>query len=198
MTDTTPEVTTAYLARLDSELDQLPADLHRDIVAGVEEELQGLDAESAALRIEQLGDPAFIAAEARAGSATEARAGSATEARAETPSEAPLGSSDAPPPGRAFSIAAVVVLIAGSLLVPVIGALAGLLFVSQAQAWTRREKAAAWCASVGVALLALAAAALMSSADAGGGHVVLLVGYLVFPVVGVVLAVRAQRRGWRA
>jgi uncharacterized membrane protein len=190
MTDTTPEVTTAYLARLDSELDQLPADLHRDIVAGVEEELQGLDAESAALRIEQLGDPAFLAAEARAGSAT--------EARAETPSEAPLGSSDAPPPGRAFSIAAVVVLIAGSLLVPVIGALAGLLFVSQAQAWTRREKAAAWCASVGVALLALAAAALMSSADAGGGHVVLLVGYLVFPVVGVVLAVRAQRRGWRA
>ncbi|MBD8585774.1 hypothetical protein IFT90_14540 [Frigoribacterium sp. CFBP 8766] len=190
MTDTTPEVTTAYLARLDSELDQLPADLHRDIVAGVEEELQGLDAESAAARIEQLGDPAFIAAEARAGSAT--------EARAESPTGAPLGAPDAPPPGRAFSITAAVVLIAGSLLVPVVGALVGLLFVSQAQAWTRREKAAVWLASVGVALLALAAAALMSSSGVGGGHLALLVGYLVIPVVGIVLAVRAHRRGWRA
>ena len=194
MTDTTPEVTTAYLAQLDAELDQLPAGLHRDIVTGVAEELQGLDAEAAAARIEQLGDPASIAAAARAETPTEMPTGTPATAAA----AASLGSADAPPPGQAFSIAAAVVLIAGSLLVPVVGALAGLLFVSQARAWTRREKAAAWLASVGVALLALAAAALLSSVDVGGGHLALLVGYLVFPVVGVVLAVRAQRRGWRA
>ena len=192
MTDTTPEVTTAYLAQLDAELDQLPAGLHRDIVTGVEEELQGLDAEAAAARIEQLGDPASIAAAARAETPTEMPTGMPATAAA------PLGSADAPPPGRAFSIAAAVVLIAGSLLVPVVGALAGLLFVSQARAWTRREKTAAWLASVGVALLALAGAALMSSSGVGGGHLALLVGYLVFPVVGVVLAVRAERRDWRA
>ncbi|ROS48069.1 hypothetical protein [Frigoribacterium sp. PhB24] len=182
MTDTTPEVTTAYLAQLDAELVQLPPGLHRDIVAGIQEELQGLDAESAAARIRQLGDPAFIAA----------------EARAETVTAAPHVSADAPPPGRTFSIVAVVVLIAGSLLVPVVGALVGLLFVSQAAAWTRREKAAAWLASVGVALLALAAAMLTASAGVGGVHLVISVGYLVFPAVGIVLAVRAHRRGWLA
>lgn len=182
MTDTTPEVTTAYLAQLDAELDQLPADLHRDIVGGVEEELRGLDAEAAAARIQQLGDPAFIAA----------------EARAETPTGAPLVRRDAPAPGHGFSITAAVVLIAGSLLVPVVGALGGLLFVSQATAWTRREKAAAWLTSIGVALLAVAATSLMASAGLGGTHLVVLAGYLVFPVVGIVLAVRAQRRGWLA
>ncbi|OII21934.1 hypothetical protein [Frigoribacterium sp. MCBA15_019] len=182
MTDNTPEITTAYLAQLDTELGQLPAELHRDIVTGVTEELRGLDAEAAAARIQQLGDPAFIAA----------------EARAETATEAPLVSQDAPPPGRTFSIVAVVVLIAGSLLVPVVGALAGLVFVSQARAWTRREKAAAWLACAGVALLALAAATVMASAGLGGTHLVVLVGYLVVPVVGIVFAVRAQRRGWRA
>lgn len=182
MTDTTPGITTAYLAQLDAELAQLPADLHRDIVTGVTEELRGLDAGAAAARIRQLGDPAFIAA----------------EARAETANGVPLVSQDAPPPGRTFSIVAAVVLIAGSLLVPVVGALAGLVFVSQAQAWTRREKAAAWLASAGVALLAVAAATVMASAGLGGTHLVVLVGYLVFPVVGIVLAVRARRRGWRA
>jgi uncharacterized membrane protein len=182
VTDTTPGITTAYLAQLDAELAQLPTDLHRDIVTGVTEELRGLDAEAAAARIRQLGDPAFIAA----------------EARAETATGVPLVSQDAPPPGRTFSIVAAVVLIAGSLLVPVVGALAGLVFVSQAQAWTRREKAAAWLASAGVALLAVAAATVMASAGLGGTHLVVLVGYLVFPVVGIVLAVRARRRSWRA
>jgi uncharacterized membrane protein len=182
MTDATPEVTTAYLARLDAELEQLPADLHRDIVSGIAEELEGLDAESAAARIRQLGDPAFIAA----------------EARAETVTEAPSAGPEAPPRGRTVSIVAVVVLIAGSLLVPVVGALAGLVVVSQATAWSRREKAAAWAAAVGVTLLALAAAMLTASAGLGGAHLVVLVGYLVFPVVGIALAVRAHRRGWRA
>ena len=182
MTDTTPEITTTYLARLDTELDRLPADLHRDIHAGIAEELQGLDAEAAAARIQQLGDPAFIAA----------------EARTEIPTDAPVVATEAPAPGRTLSIVAVVVLIAGSLLVPVLGALAGLLLVSQAKAWTLKEKTAAWLAPVGIALLALAAVSLMTSAGLGGAHLVYLVGYLVFPVVGIVLAVRARRRGWRA
>jgi hypothetical protein len=37
----------------------------------------------------------------------------------------------------------------------------------------------------------------MASADLGGTHLVVLAGYLVFPVVGIVLAARAQRRDWR-
>jgi hypothetical protein len=181
MTDTTPEITTAYLARLDAELDRLPEDLHRDIHAGIAEELEGLDAGAAATRIEQLGDPAFIAA----------------EASTEVPTDGPGAPVEAVAPGRTFSIVAVVVLVAGSLLVPVLGALLGLVFVTQAQAWTRREKATAWLASVGVALLALATVALMARADLGGSHLVVLVGYLVFPIVGIVLSMRARHRGWR-
>ena len=34
-------------------------------------------------------------------------------------------------------------------------------------------------------------------ADLGGAHVVVLVGYLVFPLEGIALAVRARSRGWR-
>lgn len=181
MTDTTPNITTNYLAQLDAELGQLPTDLHRDIITGIREELEGLDAGSAATRIQQLGDPAFIAA----------------EARAETQTTALPPGTNTPPAGRTFSITAAVVLIVGSLLVPVIGSLAGLLCVSQAAAWTRREKTAAWLTPLGVALLTLATVALMASAGLGGTHLVLLAGNLIFPIIGITLAVRAQRRGWK-
>ena len=43
-----------------------------------------------------------------------------------------------------------------------------------------------------------ATVALITAADLGGAHLVYLVGYLVLPVVGIVLAVRARHRGWRA
>jgi uncharacterized membrane protein len=181
MTDTTPEITTTYLAQPDTELDQLPTELHRDILAGIGEELRGLDAGAAAARIQQLGDPAFIAAEAR------------TEVQVDAPGLA----TETPVTGRTFSIVAVVVLIAGSLLVPIVGALAGLLFVSQARAWTRQEKTAAWLAPAGIALLAVVAVAVIASADLGGAHLVVLVSYLVFPLEGIALAIRARHRAWR-
>lgn len=181
MTDSTPAIITTYLAQLDAELVDLPVDLRRDIVAGVREELHGLDAAAAAVRIQELGDPAFIAAEARSAA----------------PVRDPREGAESPSPGQTFSIVAVVVLIAGSLLVPALGALAGLVFVSQARAWSLREKVAAWLLPAGVVLLALAAGALLASAGVGGSHLALLAGYLVFPLEGIVLAVRARSRGWR-
>ena len=63
---TAPQVVRNYLAQLESALGGLPTDVRDGIVAGVAEELSGLDAATAAERIETLGDPAFIAAEARA------------------------------------------------------------------------------------------------------------------------------------
>lgn len=189
MSDTTPDVTADYLARLDTELDRLPSDLHREILAGIGEELRGLDAAAASARIEQLGDPAFIAAGARDEMPADIAA-----ATPDTPAVTP----DAPAPGRTFSIVAVIVLVAGSLLVPVVGALAGLVFVGQARAWSRREKTTAWLVPVGVAVLAVATVGLLTTAGLGGAHLVYLVGYFVFPVVGIALAVRAARRGWAA
>ncbi|GAA4682956.1 HAAS signaling domain-containing protein [Frondihabitans cladoniiphilus] len=182
MTDTTPKNVTAYLAELENELDGVAPEVRNDIVAGVREELLGLDAAAAHARISELGDPAFIAAEAR----TEAGTGM-DEASVERESA----------PGRASSIAAVVVLVAGSIVVPFVGAIVGLVWVSSARAWTRREKATAWFAPIVIAVLVFALSLLLASLQTTGSHVAVLVGYLVFPIEGVVLAVRARHRGWR-
>jgi hypothetical protein len=45
-----------YLAELDSALADVPAAVRSEMVAGVREELSGLDAETAARRIQELGD----------------------------------------------------------------------------------------------------------------------------------------------
>ncbi|GAA3862691.1 hypothetical protein GCM10022381_03530 [Leifsonia kafniensis] len=63
MTETTrPRVVQSYLSELDTALIGVADATARDIRAGIAEELTGLDAPTAALRIEQLGDPFFIAA----------------------------------------------------------------------------------------------------------------------------------------
>lgn len=177
----TPPNVTAYLAQLEAELAGVAPDVRRDIVAGVREELLGLDPAAASARIGDLGDPAFIAAEARA------------EAR---PQAEAVGS--APAPGRASSIAAVVILIAGSILVPFVGALVGLLWVSAARAWTRREKGVAWLVPVVVAIVVVALSLILAAIDVNGAHLAVLVAYLVFPIEGIVLAARGHRRSWRA
>ena len=58
-----------YLAELDLELAGVPDDVREGIVTGIAEELEGLDAAAATYRIGTLGDPPFIAAEARADAA---------------------------------------------------------------------------------------------------------------------------------
>jgi uncharacterized membrane protein len=63
--ESTPQVVHDYLAELDRALSGVPAEVRQGIVSGVAEELEGLDAAAAESRIKTLGDPAFIAAEAR-------------------------------------------------------------------------------------------------------------------------------------
>ena len=86
-----PQVIRSYLADLDAALAGVPADVRRDIVAGVAEELSGLDAATAASRIESFGDPAFIAAEASAEASAESRAEPSAEPSAESRAEPGAG-----------------------------------------------------------------------------------------------------------
>lgn len=189
MTATTPQVVTDYLSRLDLALADIEPEVRGEIVAGIREELDGLGSADATARVVELGDPSFIAAEARAG-LTAADAGG-------------------PPPGRTLSIVAVLVLFVGAFVVPVIGPLIGLVWLSFSSAWSRREKISAWLIPLAAGVILVggtAIAASLQQPDAvnpvlplgalAGWHVTILVAYLILPIEGIVLLVRASRRGW--
>lgn len=203
MTNDTPLVTRDYLAQLETNLSGVRPDVRAEIVAGIREELDGLDTDAAAARIKDLGDPAFIAAEAKAATADDV-----------LPSTAPAAPQPEPVPSRALPITAVLLLIVGTFVVPIIGPIIGLVLVSFSVAWSRREKIIAW-------LTPLAASAVFGGANAivnamqtstvsegvnplvpfsglGGWHVMILLPYLVLPLIGIVLFVRANRRNWQA
>lgn len=187
MTEHNSRTVQNYLSRVDAALAGVDAGVRADIVSGIREELAGLDEPSAAARIAEMDDPALIAAEARA-------------AQPLVPGEAV--------PGRTLSIIAVIVLIAGSFVVPLIGPLVGLIWVSFSTAWSRREKIIAWLVPLGAAIVVALLVALAQAQDAasiettsplvpGWYHLAVLGLYLVLPLEGVVLLVRANRRGWR-
>jgi hypothetical protein len=122
MTETpAPQVVRNYLAALDAELAVVPPPVARDIRAGIAEELEGLDATTAAARIEQFGDPAFIAAEARA---------------QDEPAPAPV----AEHANSTWFVVVASILIA---FVPIAGWIAGLTMVWMSHVWRTREKVVA-------------------------------------------------------
>ena len=200
MTEQTSNTVKTYLARLDAALAGVDPDVRFEIVSGIREELAGLDEQAAAARIAEMDDPALIAAEARA--------------EMPPPPMPPAPAVAEPVPGRAFSITAVIVLIVGTFVVPVIGPLVGLVWVSMAKAWTRREKIVAWVRPISAGLIVLAlsfVASLFGQNQPSGAnqpvlafafvaqwHFVLIVMFLVLPIEGIVLLVRANKRGWRA
>jgi uncharacterized membrane protein len=111
-----------YLQRLDAALVDVSPHTADEIRAGVVEELSSLEAEDARERIAQLGDPEFIAAEAR------------RDADDATPSRTPVLRS------RAYIITASLTVAVGVYVVPLVGALIGFVLVWVSTAWTRWEK----------------------------------------------------------
>jgi hypothetical protein len=110
----------AYLRRLDEELRDLPAGRRRELVDEIREHIaEASPADEAELRtvLDRLGDPADIAAEARA-------AGSA-------PPEKRMGFHE---------VAAVILLVIGGLLFPLIGWIIGVALLWGSSAWSRRDK----------------------------------------------------------
>jgi len=114
--------TTRYLTEVRSAVADLPYAVAADIVAGIEEELVGLDDAQAAQRIGQLGEPAMIAASAR-----------------QELGHGPIGT-----PRRQdaawYTIATGFLLLVGGIAIPIIGWLIGVVLLWASQTWTLRDK----------------------------------------------------------
>lgn len=155
-------VASEYLARLDDALRSVPRGVAAEIRAGIAEELQSLDAEGAAERIVQLGDPAVIAREAMdAGEYAEAR----ISAPVAVPGTAPAASPASVPVShrRGFAIAAALSLSFGGYVLPFVGWIIGVGLVVMSSMWRTWEKTVAII--VPLALFgALALAATVSAA----------------------------------
>lgn len=184
----TPQVVRTYLDQLEATLSGVREDVRRDIVAGVAEELRGLSAPDAAARIEALGDPAFIAAEAHA----EAAAPGAAEPTALSQPAQPA-SGDA----RWYVVLAALLVAFGGVVIPVIGWIVGIALIWMSKSWLAWEK---WVATLtpfaAVALTGIITALTLDLQTGGfpGMRGMFLLTVLVNVVIGIWLLWRAQGR----
>lgn len=209
----TPQVVRSYLAQLEKALSGVPVGVREEIVAGVAEELSGLDAATAAARIEALGDPEFIAAEARA------EAASSVETRSPVGSTLPGSPSSLDGSTGAFQrepgwypVLSALLVAFGGIVIPLVGWVVGLAMVWFSKTWTRAEKTIATL-TVPLVILAIALIAFLGRWFGSGGEAgspnplfpaaydftfsgILLIG-LVNVVVGIWLLWRAKR-AWSA
>ncbi|WP_349899403.1 HAAS signaling domain-containing protein [Parafrigoribacterium soli] len=130
-TDAQPQVVRSYLAGLEAALSDVPSEVSREIVAGITEELDGLDPATAAARIEALGDPVFIAAEARGGVAA--------------PPPAPAPAASRPQDPRWYTVLAALMVAFGGIVIPFLGWFVGMALVWLSKSWRTWEK---WVATV--------------------------------------------------
>jgi len=144
----TTEIVHVYLADLRAALTGLPDDVSDGIISAVREELAGLSDTDASKRIRELGDPHFIAAEAR---------------DQEVPSLSALQQISEPAPW--FDIIAALLVMVGGVVIPIIGAVAGVVMVWSSKSWTRTAK---WITTlVPLALIALTAVAVTALSSYG-------------------------------
>jgi len=202
MTDhTAPQVVRNYLAQLETALTGVSTDVRDGIVAGVAEELSGLDAAAAAERIETLGDPAFIAAEARA--------------------ESPAPVVTAPAPAAEFGMSSqrwyivltTVLLEFGGIVIPLAGWVVGIMLLWASPLWTRAEKlvativppAAAVLVVLGALVLDLMSTTRLPDGDAEPINPLVpttlwnasLLAPLAAVIASIVIGIVLSRRAWR-
>jgi len=151
-----------YLKRLDNALAGVPPHTADDIRAGVEEELSSLDPDAAHARILQLGDPEFIAAEARGG----------------TPESAPRRKPALE--SRPYIVVASLAVAFGIYVVPIVGALVGFIMMWVSPAWKRWEKVVATVVPLGAGFLT-ATFFVLTRISAGDGVSSLVPGYGIGP-----------------
>jgi len=113
-------IVTDYLLELSEALVDVPREVRSEIIAGVREELEGLDGDAAAARIRELGDPAFIAASAR--------------------EDAPTAPPAPAPRVRPLDIAAGILVMVGGIAIPVVGWIAGIAYMWFSPTWPVRQK----------------------------------------------------------
>jgi len=150
-----------YLLALSDALAGESAQVRGDIVAGVREELEGLDAEQTAAKIAELGSPAFIAASAR-----EEQAPVRVEPIVQPPEiGAPLPTAEP----RWLSLVAAVLVMLGGVVLPVIGWVAGIVVMWTSKAWMRRQKLVVTLLPLSISVIVLAIAVLVEMWS-GGVH----------------------------
>ena len=122
MTTPQTDVVNFYLADLTLALRILPVEVRREIHSGIAEELRGLDADAAQRRIDELGDPKFIAAAA-------------------LDEVGPVKSAEAPVLDKAwYTRATILVLLFGGLVIPFVGWFVGAVMLWGSNTWTTVDK----------------------------------------------------------
>lgn len=137
-----PAAVAAYLRQLDAALAELPPTTAAEIRDGIAEELASLGPEDAEIRMTQLGDPTFIAAEARAELAPDRADHTATATSSKPPALA----------SRGYIIFASLAVALGAVI-PFLGWLIGYVLVGVSPAWRRWEKVVMILVPLGVTLL---------------------------------------------
>ena len=124
-----------YLDRLELELADFPSARRRELVQEISEHIAearaGVESESEAdVRnlLDRMGDPADIAAEARG----------APEEPAETPAAPAVTVVE--PRGSALDVVAMILLLIGGIVLPVVGWLVGVVLLWVSNSWTTNEK----------------------------------------------------------
>ncbi len=171
-----------YLSDLKAALVGLPHEVADEIVAGITEELAGVDATAAAARIVELGEPAFIAAEAKAGSdLQQPLIPSASKELADS---------------RAYIVVTCALVALGGVVVPVAGWIVGVGMVAFSKTWYLWEKLVAIFAPC-VALGLLILGAWLVAGETGGltwWHVAILGAFFVPFLTGTWLLIRGMKR----
>ncbi|WP_149083462.1 MULTISPECIES: HAAS signaling domain-containing protein [Microbacterium] len=203
-----------YLARLDEAMRGLPHGVASDIRGGIAEELDGLDAEATAERIDRLGDPRGIAREA------EDEVPTAPPAVFPAPAPAPSAPRTPTTATRGFAIAAALTLSFGGIVVPVVGWFVGAVLVSLSALWRTWEKALAILVPfvvTGMSFLVVSTMTGFTTGSASGSstsgevppganpllpsfgewHLLILLGFLLVPASGLWLLWRMRGRGLR-
>lgn len=168
------EVALVYLRELDAALADATPSLRSEILGDIADDLRGLDADATKQRIEELGDPRAIAADARAES-------SPTAPEAETP------------PSRTYAIVTSIVLVAGWYLVPVLGWLAGLVMIGAGSRWSTRVRRNGILASVAVIVVSTIGLLGFRGSDAWIGGVAI---FAAGPLIGNIFVADSLRRRW--
>ncbi len=109
-----------YLAELDALLGGVDPAIRNGLVDGIREELAGMSDADAAQRLRELGDPAFVAASARA--------------------ELPQPNTARPEDPAWYSIATVLMITIGGYVIPVLGWLVGIVMLWASKTWTVGQK----------------------------------------------------------
>lgn len=122
-----PQIVDDYLDRLRAAFEGVPREVSSPIVRGIARELDGLDAVTAAARIQSMRDPVLVAADVR----------TTAEGMSESVGAA---STSRPEPPRWFVVILCVVIAIGGYFVPVLSVPAGGVMLLVSRRWRPSER----------------------------------------------------------